>query len=119
MNHYKMSSAYHNDPMFANMVNMMVHYLETSDFSPSEMRGMATFACTIFEERKSNPVFVITTESITGKTEEPRFACRDCGYKFDNLNGRKLKEFACKKCGGDDIVANRDIKAGEVFEMEV
>lgn len=58
--------AYHNDPVYRNMVDTMINLIISLDLSPSEIRQAAMFACYLVEERK--PIY-LSVDVATHETE--------------------------------------------------
>ena len=59
---------YLNDPYYRNLVSLIENCLNNYEFTPSEVREAAVFACTRFEMRRVNPgPFRIPTEAPDGR----------------------------------------------------
>ena len=55
MDIYKAQEAYHSNPEFRSLVDMMIGAIINLEFSPSEMRAAAMFACIRFEQMNPQP----------------------------------------------------------------
>lgn len=58
MDFRKADEAYLNDPMFHNLVDAMIVAIDRLEFTPSEVRQAAIYACYRHEARSSKPLMI-------------------------------------------------------------
>lgn len=58
MNYRKAREAYENDPQYHQLVDLLINLIERLDFTPSEVRETAIFACMLHEMRNPQPMII-------------------------------------------------------------
>ena len=58
MNLDKAEEAYRNDPQFRQLIDILVQQIQLLEFSPSEIRQAAVFACIVQERRNPKPLLI-------------------------------------------------------------
>lgn len=98
MNLQKAREAYRNDPQYHNLVELLIHQIETLQMSPSEIREAAMFACLMLEERTIDPMMVFRPDS----EEYRKFVMGEW-----NLSPEDMKKYrTCVKPVGDGFKLN-------------
>lgn len=59
MNLDKAREAYRNDPVYHQLVEVLINQVETLQLTPSELREAAVFACIVLGERSTYPMMFL------------------------------------------------------------
>jgi hypothetical protein len=62
-----MMERYNNDPMFRQLVDTLVHFIEQGQMTPMETREAAMVAQIIYEDRHPRPMIFTREQMIQGK----------------------------------------------------
>lgn len=84
MNFEEQRKAYQEDPVFHQLVNVLLNGLEQGQFTVGELRDAATFALSKFQAERVRPI-LIERKAKGSKTEFP--------IKLTKSQKRKLKDF--------------------------
>ena len=58
MDYRKAQAAYANDPQYHQLVDVLVNLIDGLQFTPSEVRETAVFACMLHEMRNPQPMII-------------------------------------------------------------
>lgn len=103
MNLDKAREAFTHDPQYRNLVELLVHQIESLQMSPSEIREVAMFACLIVEERRIYPLPCYTSE------QYKKFVLGEWNVFDMKEHPVEVKLPICRKCqepirpGGDGL----------------